>query len=165
MMALGTAQLKLGRPRDAMALFEETYQRFDAFRVADAGDYEAPLAAAHALGQSSAALLAMNEPRQALARLAVAEKLLRNQQPSADLELPETRYYEGLVYLQLGKTHARLVESDGTLTKAEHRRLARSWYAKAIESMKLASVDVVHGGRARERLREAEGLMEGLRSR
>lgn len=164
LMALGTAQLKLDRPREAMASFEDAYQRFDTFRVTDAGDFEAPLAAAHALGQISAALLAMNEPRQALLRLAVAEHLIRNQQPSADLGLPETQYYEGLVYLQLGKTHARLVERDGTLPKAEHRKLARSWFGKAIEAMKRASVDVVHGGRARERLREAENSVDGLRN-
>lgn len=156
LMALGTAQLKLDQQREALASFEEAYHRFDAFRAADTGDFEAPIAAAHALGQSSAAHLALNEPRQALAVLTVAEQLLRNQNPSADRALPETQYYEGLVYLQLAKTHARLIEDNGTLTKAEHRTLARRWFGKTIESMKRASVDVVHGQRARERLREAE---------
>jgi serine/threonine protein kinase len=156
LMALGTAQLKLDQLREALGLFEEAYQRFDAFRTADAGDFEAPIAAAHALGQMSAAFLALDEPREALAKLTVAETLLRNQNPSSDRALPETQYYEGLVYLQLAKTHARLVEGGGPLTKAEHRRLARSWFGKTIEAMKRASVDVVHGQRARERLREAE---------
>ncbi|MFC4311702.1 protein kinase [Steroidobacter flavus] len=163
-MALASARLKLDQPREALPLFEEAYRRFDAFRAADPGDFEAPIAAAHALGQVSAALLAIDEPREALSRLAVAETLLRNQNPSADRELPETQYYEGLVYLQLGKTHSRLATVGGPLPKAEHRRLARSWLGKTIESMKRASVDTAHGGRAKERLREAELQLEELRN-
>lgn len=161
-MALGTARLKLDQPREAMTLFEEAYRRFDGFRAADAGDFEAPIAAAHALGQLSAALLAINEPREALSRLTIAETLLSHQNPSADRALPETQYYEGLVYLQLGKTHARLAADGGPLARSEHRRLARSWLGKTIEAMKRASVDTVHGDRANERLREAEGLIDEL---
>jgi serine/threonine protein kinase len=161
-MALGTARLKLDQPREAMTLFEEAYQRFDAFRVADVGDFEAPIAAAHALGQVSAALLAIDEPQEALARLSVAERLLSNQSPSADRALPETQYYEGLVHLQLGKTHARLAADGAPSSRPEHRRSARAWFGKAIEVMKRASVDTVHGERATERLREAEGLIEDL---
>ncbi len=163
-MALGTARLKLDQPREAMPLFEEAYRRFETFRVADAGDFEAPIAAAHALSKIAAALLAIDEPREALARLTIAEQLLRTQAPSADLELPETKYYEGLVYLELGKTHARLAAEGGPLTKPEHRKLARRWLEETISAMRRASVDVAHGQQAKARLRDAEGLIEALRN-
>jgi non-specific serine/threonine protein kinase/serine/threonine-protein kinase len=163
-IALGAARLKLDQPREAMPLFEEAYRRFDAFRVADTGDFEAPITAAHALGQLSEALLAIDEPREALSRLTVADSLLRNRTPSADRELLETHYYEGLVYLQLGRTHARLAAVGGPLPKPEHRRLARSWLSRTIESMKRASRDTAHGSRAKARLREAELQLEELQS-
>lgn len=76
--------------------------------------------------------------------------------------LPETQYHEGLVYLQLGKTHARLIEDGAPSAKSEHRQLARSWLGQAIDAMKRASVDTVHGERAKVRLREAEVALEEL---
>jgi hypothetical protein len=56
------------------------------------------------------------------------------------------------------------VIDGGPLTKSEHRRLARSWLSKALDAMKHASVDAVHGRRAKDRLREAERLIDGLQN-
>jgi eukaryotic-like serine/threonine-protein kinase len=167
LMELGAAYLGQNKAVQALATFEEAYRRFEAYRVADPGDFEAPLAAAHALGQLSEVLLGMKQPRLALERVSEAERLLHQPGSMSDLDLPETHYYKGLVYLQLGKVHTQLIGTEETSARAEHRRLATDAFNKAIEEMKQATEDTVHGSRAKARcakarLQEAQSLEAGL---
>ncbi len=163
---MGDALLGEGRAHEALDLHERGYEVFEAIRVADPADFEAPIAAAYAASQMSRSLMALNQTPLALQRLSYAEKALRQRTRGVDDDLPEFYYYTGLIYLQLGKVNAHLAAREDIRSSAreEHARRAREWLRKSDEAMKHAVTDVVHGARARDRMVEAEALARALSS-
>jgi non-specific serine/threonine protein kinase/serine/threonine-protein kinase len=161
---MGDALLGQGHAQDALQMHERGYELFEAIRVADPADFEAPIAAAYAACQMSQTLLALNQAPLALRRLSFAETALRNRAKGVDDELPESYYYTGLLYFQLGKVNARLAAQWdlGASPRDEHARQAREWFRKSNEAMAHASADAIHGTRARARIAEAETLSKAL---
>ncbi len=110
--------------------------------------------------------LALDEPREALARLNVAEDAVTAIRTRVRIGRCRRRSTtRGWCICSWAKRTRGSPQTADRRRKSEHQATRRgAGLGRTIEAMKRASVDTVHGDRANERLREAERLLEELQN-